>query len=146
MVAAIAIYISIQDFKFHIISDQLNLILLSTVFFGTLFLSYFENNFINFAISWLIALGVFCLLYFLAVVSRGAIGGGDVKFAPSLSVILAWLNGSSVVWFLFLAFQIAGLSALFRVVFKKDSLKQKIAFGPYLTMGYLATATYLLVP
>ena len=141
---AIAIYISVYDFKFHIISDRVNTLLLLLALFGTMFLSFRENNLTRFAFSWLIGLGIFAFLYLLAVISQGAIGGGDVKFAPSLGVLLAWLNPASGAWFLLLAFQLAGLGAIHKVIFLRRSLKQRIAFGPYLSMSYVATAVYLL--
>lgn len=144
LVATLAIYIAIRDQRFHIISDRSNSVLLAITVFGTFVLSLVDKNFYKFLIAWLIGLGIFIALYLLAILSQGAIGGGDIKFAPSLGASLAWVNPSSGVWFLILAFQIAALVALYQFFIKRRSLQQRIAFGPFLTMGYLVTALWLL--
>lgn len=144
LVAIPAVYIAIQDQKTRIISDRANSIVLALALLGTLALSFSNKNFYKFMLAWLVALGVFLALYCLAILSRGAIGGGDIKFAPSLSAALAWVSPTSGVWFLVLAFQIAALVALYQLIVKRRSLKQRIAFGPFLALGYLLIATWLL--
>lgn len=136
VVAGLALYISIQDFKTHTITDNSNALLLGLVFAGTLFSFYQEQDLLGFLKTWLIGLSVFLAMYLLALLSRGALGGGDIKFAPSLSVGLAFYEPILGVLLLFWAFQLAGLAALVLVVFKKNSLKQRIAFAPFLTLAF----------
>lgn len=143
-VAIIAIYIAVKDFQDQIISDRANSVLLSLTLFGTLILSFNEAGLVRFGLTWLISLGVFLILYLFAIVTKGAIGGGDIKFAPSLSASLAWFSPGAGYWFLLIGFQVAALVAIYKLTFKGASLKQRIAFGPYLTLGYLLTAGWIL--
>ncbi len=144
VVAIVAIYIGVRDLKFQIISDSANTTLLLLTLFGTIVLSISEAEIVKFGFTWLISLCVFLFLYLLAIVTKGAIGGGDIKFAPSLSAALAWFNPAAGFWFLFVGFQVAAVVAIYKLTFKGASLKQRIAFGPYLTLGYLLTAGWFL--
>ncbi|MFM1864852.1 MAG: Type leader peptidase family, partial [Actinomycetota bacterium] len=92
VVAILAIYIAEKDLRFQIISDSANTTLLLLTLFGTLGLSISEAEVAKFGLTWLISLCVFLFLYLLAIVTKGAIGGGDIKFAPSLSASLAWFS------------------------------------------------------
>jgi leader peptidase (prepilin peptidase)/N-methyltransferase len=140
----LAIYIAEKDLRFQIISDSANTTLLLLTLFGTLGLSISEAEVAKFGLTWLISLCVFLFLYLLAIVTKGAIGGGDIKFAPSLSASLAWFSPAAGFWFLLVGFQLAAVVAIYKLTFKGASLKQRIAFGPYLTLGYLLTAGWIL--
>jgi leader peptidase (prepilin peptidase) / N-methyltransferase len=144
-VAVLAIYISFIDLKTHTISDKSNAWILGLVLVGTLFSAYQEQSFKWFLTAWLIGLLVFIAMYLLALVSGGALGGGDIKFAPSLSVGLAYQDPILSFWSLFLAFQIAGFVALLLLLFRKGSLKRRIAFAPYLTLGFCGVWLWKLV-
>jgi leader peptidase (prepilin peptidase) / N-methyltransferase len=137
-VLALSIYISYIDFKTKTISDVLNTWLLSLVLFGTFVISLVNSTFNEFLIAWLVGLVVFTSFYLLAIFSRGAFGGGDVKFAPSLSISLAIANPWWGIYSVFVAFQVAAAVAIVLLVFKKRSLRQTIAFGPFLTLGFTA--------
>lgn len=144
VVAILAIFIAVKDLKFQIISDSANTVLLLLTLIGTFVLSINEAKIVKFGLTWLISLCVFLCLYLLAIVTKGAIGGGDIKFAPSLSAALAWFSPAAGFWFLLVGFQLAALVAIYKLTFKGASLKQRIAFGPYLTLGYLLTAGWIL--
>ena len=144
VVAILAIYIAVKDLKFQIISDSANTTLLLLTLFGTLVLSISEEGMVKFGLTWLISFCVFLCLYLLAIVTKGAIGGGDIKFAPSLSASLAWFSPAAGFWFLLVGFQLGAMVAIYELTFKGASPKQRIAFGPYLTLGYLLTAGWIL--
>lgn len=141
----LAIYISVMDLKTHTISDKSNAWVLGLVLAGTLFSAQQEQSFTGFLIAWLIGLLVFIAMYLLALVSGGALGGGDIKFAPSLSAGLAYQEPILGFLSLFLAFQVAGLVALLLLLFRKGSLKRRIAFAPYLTLGFCGVWLWKLV-
>lgn len=134
----LTIYISYLDFKTKIITDALNAKLLVLVFFGTFTISLVNNTVNKFLVAWLVGLVVFICFYLLAIFSRGAFGGGDVKFAPSLSISLAIADPWWGIYSVFLAFQFAAVVAIVLLVLKKRSMRQSIAFGPYLTLGFVA--------
>lgn len=128
-----AIYISYFDLKTKTIPDKFNAALLGFVFLATPLVAKDLESFFK---AWLVGAAVFVAFYFLAVVSHGAFGGGDIKFAPSLSVALAMSELRLAGYGIFVAFQIAALVALVLLIIKKRSLRQTIAFGPYLTLGF----------
>jgi len=73
--------------------------------------------------------GVFFLLYLL---SRGAMGAGDVKFVAATGLLVGYpLIASSM----FLGIVAGGLAALALLLTGKASRKDSIAYGPYLALG-----------
>lgn len=79
---------------------------------------------------------VFFVWYLLAVLSRGNLGGGDVKFAGFLASALALLFGWSAAWvgalFMVLA---GGISAVALVVFRRRTTQERLALGPSMAVG-----------
>lgn len=83
----------------------------------------------------LTALGVFAILFLIAVLSKG-LGSGDVK----LFTVLGFCSGYSVTvstlfWGLFFS-MIASIVLLIR---KKKGRKDSIPFGPFILAGYVMT-------
>lgn len=74
-----------------------------------------------------------CLLTGLIyVVSKGGFGLGDVKFAAVLGI---WLGFPGILVGLALAFLGGGLAALLLCALQKASMKTRIPFGPFLSVG-----------
>ena len=80
------------------------------------------------------AAGFFLFLVFLTA-GRG-MGGGDVKFAFLLGLILGWPEILLAVFLAFLTGAIVGVMLILR---KKKNLKETIPFGPFLALGTLIT-------
>jgi len=120
------------DLEHQLIPDGLVFVLVITsilvlVFFqsGGLF-NYFAAGF---GASW--------FLLFLALATRGkGMGLGDVKLALPLGTLLGWPG--ALVW-LFLSFLIGGVFAILLLVTGKASFGKKIAFGPFLILGFVFT-------
>ncbi len=74
------------------------------------------------------------LLYFLAVISRGGMGGGDIKLAALMGVYLGW---KALLVAMFLGVTLGGLVGIGLIVFGGKSRKDKIPFGPFLALGTL---------
>lgn len=70
----------------------------------------------------------------LVLALLGAMGGGDVKLGLASGIYLGPSNGLVM---LFLSFILGGLIALLLLFFRRKSLKEKIAFGPFMAMGGL---------
>lgn len=134
--AVLSIYISFQDVKFHKIRDKLNLLALTIVTFISILWLIEGGDHHSILLAWLVGLAVFVIFYLLALISSGSIGGGDVKFAPSLSIGLALINPGWGFLGPIVAFQLAGVAALGLIVFKKRTMMQSIAFAPFLTAGF----------
>lgn len=83
------------------------------------------------------ALIMLCVMKILEVLSRGDLGGGDVKVSVLLGLYLGWLSLESVVTALVTAFASAGLFALLLLALRRAGRRTHIAFGPFLIAGTL---------
>ncbi len=66
------------------------------------------------------------------IVSKGGFGLGDVKYTGVLGV---WLGAPGILVCLALAFVTSGIAAVLLCVFRKVTLKSKVPFGPFLSLG-----------
>lgn len=129
LVASLLIVIFVVDLEQQIIPDSLVFLLLVVSLAIHLF-AYSPNLFLN-LFSGLAASIFFLFLYFITK-GRG-MGLGDVKLAIPLGVFL----GQKTLDWLFLTFIIGGIVALFLILLGKAHLKQKIAFAPFMIIGFL---------
>lgn len=74
--------------------------------------------------------GAFFLL--IAIVSRGGMGGGDIKLAAMMGAFLGW---PAIVVALLLAFTLGALVGLTLVALRLRGRKDPIPFGPALAVG-----------
>ena len=128
LLSSVLIAVFVVDWEYMIIPDKF-------VFFGLLavfvFLLnspelFYANLFTGFASS----------LFFLAVyfiTSGKGMGLGDVKLSLLIGSVLGF--ELSLVW-LFSSFIIGGVAAGLLLMFRKAKLKQRIAFGPFLVIGF----------
>jgi leader peptidase (prepilin peptidase)/N-methyltransferase len=82
--------------------------------------------------SFIVTLVLFVLL---AAISRGGIGGGDVRLAPVLAMFLGWLGASHVYIGLGSGFILGGVVAAGMLITRRASTSTRIAFGPFLCIG-----------
>ena len=82
--------------------------------------------------SFVVTLALFALL---TAVSKGGIGGGDVRLAPVLAMFLGWLGASNVYIGLGSGFILGGVAAAGMLVTRRASASTRIAFGPFLCIG-----------
>ena len=82
--------------------------------------------------SFIVTLVLFALL---AAISKGGIGGGDVRLAPVLAIFLGWLGASHVYIGLGSGFILGGVVAAGLLVARRASTSTRIAFGPFLCIG-----------
>lgn len=81
----------------------------------------------------------FGLLYLLAVLSKGGMGGGDIK----LYLFIGLIGGISVTLFsLFLASMLGSLYALVRKAAGTLRRKEPIPFGPFIAAGAMVSFLY----
>jgi leader peptidase (prepilin peptidase)/N-methyltransferase len=79
------------------------------------------------------------LLLVIAVVSRGGMGGGDVKFVAALGL---WLGVKLLIVCLLLTFIIGGLGGAALLALKLKGRKDAIPFGPFIAVGALLSMLY----
>ncbi len=87
---------------------------------------------VGFWSMWLGALIGGGLLLALAIISRGGMGGGDVKFAAALGF---WLGWPGIVLGLFIGFVAGGLVSVLLLVTGLRGRKDFIPFGPFIALG-----------
>ncbi len=118
--------IAMADFKYTIILDEVLVIIIAM----GLLMNY-DRLFVHLTGS-MIAAFLFWLLHYF---SRGkAMGFGDVKYVFAMGLILPPVAlGLGV----YLAFLTGGVVSVILLLARRKGLKSKIAFGPFLTAGFL---------
>ena len=79
------------------------------------------------------------LLLFIALVSKGGMGGGDIKFAAALGLCFGL---QSLLLTLLLSFVFGGIGGVLLLVCKIKSRKDFIPFGPYIALAALFSLLY----
>ncbi|RYD04340.1 hypothetical protein N752_13280 [Desulforamulus aquiferis] len=77
------------------------------------------------------------LLFIIALVSKGGMGGGDIKLAAVMGMFLGL---KLVMVALFLAFLIGGIIGIILLATGQRGRKDPIPFGPFLALGSLIAA------
>lgn len=78
---------------------------------------------------------LFVVFLLLWVLSRGGIGGGDVRLAIVMGMYLGWLGASYVLVAVMVASVCAGIVALLLLIGRRATRTTRLAFGPYLALG-----------
>lgn len=76
------------------------------------------------------------LFYLIAIVSRGGMGGGDIKMMAMVGAFMGW---KAILLTTFIGSLSGSLVGIFLMVVKGKGRKSKIPFGPFLALGALAT-------
>ncbi len=129
VLVALLLTISVIDYYHLIIPNGL---ILTGLGLGIPLLLIQSGESLKLGVLSMLAAGLFMLA--LALISRGGMGGGDVKLAALLGLYLGPLNTGVA---LFSAFLIGGIGALFLLVIGLKGRKDAIPFGPYLSLGAL---------
>ncbi len=75
----------------------------------------------------------------IAVVTRGGMGGGDIKFFAALGL---WFGWQLTLLALFLSFVIGGVGGAVLLLFRLRGRKDFIPFGPFIAAGVFVTLLY----
>lgn len=77
----------------------------------------------------------------LALASGGQLGGGDVKVAGLIGLLLGWLGWRTLMTGAWAGFALAAAASVVLLVARRVTRRSKISFGPFLLAGaLLATA------
>jgi len=137
--ASSLIVITFIDIDFQIIPDRITLV---GIPIGLLAGSYIlpdpflRASLLGFKASILGAVFGFILFYAVAVVSRGGMGGGDIKLMALIGAITGW---KGVLLTTFAGSMVGSVIGIFLMLFKGKGRKTKIPFGPFLSLGSLIT-------
>lgn len=132
----ILIIISFIDYYFQIIPDLFHILLLISTFIYKLFqflLYDIPPHYLNSIIGLIISSGIYLVI---AIISKGGMGGGDVKLIGVLGSILgirfSILN-------IFLGFLIGAIVSVFLILLKIKDRKDSIPFAPFIFISFVIT-------
>ncbi|MBK5251160.1 MAG: prepilin peptidase [Peptostreptococcaceae bacterium] len=131
ILACILISAGFIDMDHRIIPDELNLFGLIA---GIVFLFFPVGLSLKSSILGLLAGGGFLL--FVAVISRGAMGGGDIKL---FAVIGLFLGIEKTILAMFLTFLVGGIAGILLIATGIRSRKDYMPFGPFISLGAFIT-------
>lgn len=123
------VLMTITDFEQYMIFDAMTLPL---AIIGAIF--SLQGNFFNCLAAAVIGGGIFLLI---AMVSNGALGGGDVKLIFALGF---WLGAQKLFNVMLIGTIAGGIAALILILAKKKTRSSYFAYGPYFAL----TAIYFL--
>ncbi|MCR5834861.1 MAG: A24 family peptidase [Selenomonadaceae bacterium] len=128
MIAAIFLLVlmTVTDFEQYMLFDAMTLPL---AVIGVIFVWQMNLNPVDHAIAAAGSGGIFLLL---ALLSKGALGGGDVKLIAALGI---WLGCEKIISAVLVATVVGGLSALLLIALKKKTRDSYFAYGPYFTVA-----------
>ncbi|WP_221566265.1 A24 family peptidase [Alkalihalobacillus sp. TS-13] len=86
--------------------------------------------------AWVGSLIGFSLLLLIAVISKGGMGGGDIKLFALLGLVFGW---KGILLVLFLASFIGSIVGLSLFAMKKVKRKQHVPFGPFIVVAAFVT-------
>lgn len=124
------IHISITDILSHRIPDHSNTAIL---ILGIIKLVIVESNRSTYLCG-IFAVSVPLLL--IAILSKGGIGGGDIKLSAACGL---YLGTKQVLYGTCFGIILAGLYVGMKIICKKMNLNSRVALGPFLGIGYLLT-------
>lgn len=137
------IVITFIDLEFQIIPDVITLpgIVLGVISASLLLPDPFQNINSNLALVGFTnsLIGLFLgggLFYVIAVVSRGGMGGGDIKMMAMVGAFMGW---KAVLMVTFIGSLLGSIVGIFLMLIKGKDRKTKVPFGPFLAFGSIIT-------
>jgi leader peptidase (prepilin peptidase)/N-methyltransferase len=133
------IVITFIDLDFQIIPDVITLpgivigFIAGSLLMPDPFMRYSRLGFLSSLIGFLAGGGLY---YAIAVLSKGGMGGGDIKMMAMVGALMGW---KSVVLTTFLGSFTGAIVGIFLMIFKGKGRKTKIPFGPFLALGVVVT-------
>ena len=126
--------VTIIDMKYNVIPNSITAIIL---IFGVLF--NLLNNEIS-SSSMLIGFFVISLpLFFIAIILKDSMGGGDIKLMAVSGVFLGWQN---IILAFLIGSLVGSLVSIILILLRKINKNEMIPYGPFLAMGIYTSSLY----
>lgn len=137
---SILLAVCLIDFKFHIIPDSLNLVVfLLSIIYGFILLGLGEESMLDiFNRGYGLILGL-SFFFLIAVVTKGAIGGGDIKLMGGLGFFFGFINTIGIIFFSFI---IGGMISILLLTLKVITRYEFIPFGPFICISAFIMALW----
>jgi len=129
LVAPALVIITAVDIKHQVIPD---IITLPGLALGLVAGSY-SIGYVNSFMGFLLGSGLF---YFVALLSNGGMGGGDIKYIAAAGAFVGW---QKVLLIIFIGAVLGTFVGLFQIGVQKKTRKNIIPFGPLLALATLIT-------
>jgi len=130
---SILLVVAVIDFKHTIIPNGL-VIALMVLGVGHLFID--PKNIFHYIIGFFAASLVLLLI---AVITRGKMGGGDIKLMAAAGFLLGWQD---IMLALILGSAVGAVIGVTLIILKVIKREQMIPFGPFLAVGIMVSALY----
>jgi leader peptidase (prepilin peptidase)/N-methyltransferase len=134
--------IAFIDLDFQIIPDVITIpgILIGLIASSVILPDPFaRNSLLGFKGSVIGLLSGSGLFYLIAILSRGGMGGGDIKMMAMVGAFTGW---KSILLTTFAASLLGSIVGIFLMIFKGKGRKTKIPFGPFLAVGAIIALFY----
>lgn len=133
LIFSILIVVSFIDYYHQVIPDSLVVItLIITIMYKVLLFVLYKTpfNLLNSILALLVGGGLFLII---ALVSKGGMGGGDIKLISVLGFILGFRKS---LLNMFLSFIIGAVFSIFLLLLKRKGKKDAIPFGPFINIAF----------
>lgn len=138
-----AIPLTIIDIREHRLPNPITFATMASSLLGTFIASLLSSDWVRFGLALGLNLAITAIGVLLFLL-RG-FGLGDVKLLFAMNQILAYFSPWLVLSSLLVALTTASLFGLMRILSGKLKLKDRIAFGPFLILGYAVFAAPLVL-
>ena len=132
---SLLLFMTITDFEQQVILNEMVFV------FALLGLCYTLHLQLSLQDHLLAALGGGLLFLFLAFISKGSIGGGDIKLIAALGL---WLGIKALLTVIIYGSIAGGIVALLLLLLKRIKRKQFLAYGPYFALSAIGILLGLL--
>ena len=117
---------TLTDFEQYMLFDAMTLPL---AIIGAIYCWQMNLSFLDHVAATLIGGGIFLLL---ALITRGALGGGDIKLIAALGL---WLGCAKLLNVVLIGSIAGGIAAIIILIAKKKNRKSYFAYGPYFALS-----------
>lgn len=132
---ALLLFMTITDFEQQVILNEM------VFFFALLALCYTLHLHLSLQDHLLAALGGGLLFLFLAFITKGAIGGGDIKLIAALGL---WLGIKPLISVIVYGAMAGGMAAILLLLARQIKRKEYLAYGPYFALSAIGVMLKLL--
>jgi leader peptidase (prepilin peptidase)/N-methyltransferase len=137
LIAGASLPLAVFDFRYHRLPNPFTYSMIAISFLGAAFAAGLSNDWPGFVLALGLNAGLtllgFLLFWF------GGLGLGDVKYLVATNQVLGFLAPELVLIALIVAVCSAAIVGVALLAIKRLGIKDRIAFGPFLVLGYFVS-------
>ncbi|AFS77801.1 prepilin-like proteins leader peptide-processing enzyme, type 4 [Gottschalkia acidurici 9a] len=145
LLTSLLIVISSIDYYHQIIPGKLTLLVFIWGIIYKIYASFYMYSTFNLKSNIILVSSILGFLvgggfyYLILIISKGNMGGGDIKLMAALGIWLGWEDTFIAI---FITFMLGAIISILLLVTKIKSRKDPIPFGPFIVLGTLITIIY----